>query len=249
MDCIRTDVFKKDIVKQENNFGESLFEETVNTDSVALMLLSEAKLLVVNNPDDYEKAGLFKKVLKDGLQRWVDEYESLLARTKAAYDEVRDKKKLVCKPYEDAIDEVNRKLSVYATRLADARLIQQLKLEAQARAAAEVERQKLLERAAAAKTESKQEELLERAEAVYTEPVIAERKIEKMLKTEDVKMVQRKELEVFITDMHLLCLEVVAGRVPVTVIDVKQAVLKSWVKSAGIKQCPGLAIREKIIVV
>lgn len=228
---------------------ETLYEETGSTDRVALMLLSDAKKLVVENPDDYEKAGLFKKVLKDGLQRWVDEYESLLARTKAAYDEVRDKKKLVCKPYEDAIDEVNRKLSVYATRLADARRIEQAKLEAQARAAAEVERQKLLERAANAKTESKQEELLQRAENVYVDPVIAKREIEKMVLTEELKMVQREDIEIILTDMKLFCAEIAAGRAPITAVKLCLDKTKSWVKAMGIKQCPGLVIREKTIVV
>lgn len=228
---------------------EAIYEETGSTDRVALMLLADAKKLIVANPDGYEKAGLLKKTLKDGLQRWVDEYEELLNPVKAAYDKIRDKKKLVCKPYEDAIEEVNRKLSVYATRLADARRIEQTKLEAQARAAAEVERQKLLERAAAAKTESKQEELLERAENVYVEPVIAPREIEKMVKTEDVKMVQRDDVEIIMTDTKLFCAEIAAGRAPITAVKMCVDKTKSWVKAMGIKQCPGLVIREKIIVV
>lgn len=228
---------------------ETTFEEVGNTDSVALMLLADARKLAVNNPEDYEKAGLFKKELKAGLQKWVDEYESLLADTKAAYDNVREKKKAACKPYEDAIEVVNNALSVYATRLVNARRIEQAKLEAQARAAAEVERQKLLERAAAAKNESKQEELLERAENVYVEPVIAKREVEKMFKTEDLKMVQREDIEIIITDMKLFCTEIAAGRAPITAVKLCLDKTKSWVKAMGIKQCPGLSIREKTIVV
>lgn len=225
---------------------ETTFEEAGNT---SLAVLDRAKSLTVNNPDDYVAAGTFKSELKSQFDMWVEKFEPLRLKTKASYDEVLKQKRIVCEPYSIAIEVVGAAINAYATRLEVERRAAQARLEAQARAAAEVERQKLLERAASAKTESKQEELLERAEQVYVEPVIAERKIEKMVKNEDVKMVQRKELEITLVDMHLLCMEIVAGRAPITVIDIKPMVLKSWIKSAGIKQCPGLSIREKIIVV
>lgn len=230
---------------KENNM-ETTFEEAGNT---SLALLDKAKSLVVNTPEDYLFAGTFKSELKSQLDMWVEKFEPLRLKTKASYDEVLKQKRIVCEPYSAAIEVVGKAINSYATRLENERRAAQARLEAQARAAAEVERQKLLERAAAAKTESKQEELLERAENVYVEPVIAKREIEKMVKTEDVKMVQRKELEVTLTDMKLLCVEIVAGRVPVTVVDTKLANLKTWVKAMGIKQCPGLSIREKTIVV
>lgn len=225
---------------------ETTFEEAGNT---SLALLDKAKALVVNSPEEYLLAGTFKSELKTQLDVWVEKFEPLRLKTKASYDEVLKQKRIVCEPYSTAIEVVGRALNAYATRVENERRVAQARLEAQARAAAEKERQELLDRAAAAKTESKQEELLTRAENVYVEPVIAERKIEKMVKTEDVKMVQRKELEVALCDMKQLCAEIAAGRVPVTVVDIKPLVLKSWVKSAGIKQCPGLSIREKIIVV
>lgn len=225
---------------------EPTFEEAGNT---SLALLDKAKTLAINNPEDYLLAGTFKSELKAQLDMWVDKFEPLRLKTKASYDEVLLQKKLVCEPYEQAIKVVGTAINAYATRLENERRAAQAKAEAQARADAEAERQRLLERAAAAKTESKQEELLERAENVYVEPVLVERQIEKMVKTEGGKMVQRKELEVSLCDMKLLCTEIAAGRVPITVVDIKPAVLKSWVKYAGIKQCPGLVIREKIIVV
>ena len=225
---------------------ESTFIEAENT---SLALLETAKTLVVNDYDDYVNAGKFKSQLKAELDGWVGKFEPLRLKTKAAYDEVKAQKDLVCDPYEQAIKVVGAAINAYATRLENERRAEQAKAEAKARADAEVERQKLLERAASAKTESKQEELLERAENIYVEPVIVERQIEKMVKTEDVKMIQRKEIEVSVTDMSLLCMEIVAGRVPATLVDLKLQVAKSWVKAAGIKACPGLNIREKIIVV
>jgi len=225
---------------------ESTFVEAGNT---SLALLETAKTLVVNDYDDYVNAGKFRSQLKAELDGWVGKFEPLRLKTKAAYDEVNAEKKRVCDPYEQAIKVVGTAINAYATRLENERRAEQAKAEAKAKADAEVERQKLLERAAAAKTESKQDELLERAENVYVEPVIVERQIEKMVKTEDVKMVQRKEIEVSVANMGLLCMEIIAGRVPPTVLDIKLQILKSWIKAAGIKSCPGLHIREKIIVV
>lgn len=225
---------------------ETTFEEAGNT---SLALLDKAKSLVVNSPEDYLLAGTFKSELKSQLDMWVEKFEPLRLKTKASYDEVLKQKRIVCEPYSAAIEVVGTAINAYATRLNREREMAQAKAEAVARAAAAKVQQELLERAAMAKTASKQEELLERAENVYIEPVQVERKIEKMVKTEDVKMVQRKELEVSLTDMNLLCMEIVAGRVPVTVVDIKVANLKLWVKAMGIKQCPGLSIREKIIVV
>ncbi len=225
---------------------ESTFVEAGNT---SLALLDKAKALMVNNREDYTAAGVFKNELKTELDMWLAKFEPLRLKTKAAYDEVKAQRDLVCEPYEQAIKVVGTAINAYATRLENERRAEQAKAEAKARADAEIERQKLLERAAMAKTESKQEELLERAENVYVEPVQVERKIEKMVKTEEVKMIQRKEIEVSIADMGLLCMEIVAGRVPATLVDLKLQVAKSWVKATGIKACPGLNIREKIIVV
>lgn len=225
---------------------EPTFEEAGST---SLALLDKAKSLAVNNPEDYLFAGTFKGELKSQLDMWVEKFEPLRLKTKASYDEVLKQKRIVCEPYEQAIKIIGDAINAYATRLENERRAAQAKAEAIARAAAEVERQKLLERAAAAKTESKQEELLERAENVYVEPVLVERQVERTVKTEGGKMTQRKELEVSLADMKLLCTEIAAGRVPATVVDIKLANLKLWIKAMGIKQCPGLSIREKIIVV
>lgn len=230
----------------KGNDMESTFEEIGNT---SLSLLNKAKSLEVTSPEGFVAAGTFRGELKAELDMWIDKFEPLRLKTKASYDEVLAQKRRVCEPYEQAIKIVGVAINAYATRLENERKAEQAKAEAKAKADAEIERQKLLERAANAKTESKQEELLERAENVYVEPVQVARKIGRMIRTEDVKMIQRKEIEVSIADMVLLCAEIGDGRVPATLVDLKLGVAKSWVKSAGIKSCPGLDIREKTIVV
>lgn len=227
-------------------------ERKVNVEgkSVSLDLVEKAKGLSVNNAADFEAAGIFKNELKEHLASWIEKFEPMRIKAKATYDEVLNEKRLVCAPIEEAIKIVGDAINAYATRCENERRAAQAKADAIVRAEAEAERQRLLERAAAAKTETKQAELLERAELVYEKPVIVEREIPKTIHTEaGAKITQRSDIEVILTDMKALCSEIAAGRVPVTVVDVKPQVLKSWIKSTGIKVCPGLQIRPKIIVV
>lgn len=224
-------------------------ENELEDRNVSLVLVEKAKSLSVNNTADFESAGIFKKQLEGHLAAWVERFEELRVLTKAAYDKVLSDKRIACTPIEDAIKTVKEALNAYATRCENERRAAQAKADAEARAKAEAERQALLDRAAEAKTTKKQDELLERAELVYEKPVIVEREIPKTIHVGDSRITQRSGTEVVLVDMKVLCGEIVAGRVPITVVEVKQKVLNEWVKSAGIKACPGLQIRPKVTVI
>lgn len=217
--------------------------------NVSLVLVEKAKSLSVNNAADFEAAGIFKSELKEHLASWIEKFEPLRLKTKDAYDEVLKDKRLVCAPIEEAIGIVGNALNTYATRLENERRAAQAKEDAEARAKAEAERQALLDRAAKAKTAKKQDELLERAELVYERTIVVEREIPKTVHFGDISITQRNNIEVILTDMMTLCGEIAAGRVPVTVVDIKPKVLNQWVKSAGIKICAGLQIRPKVTVI
>ena len=219
--------------------------ETMNTPAI----LERANGLVVCDSDTYEAAAILKKELKAEYESWVEKFEPLRIRAEATYDEVLNEKRKTCEPYEKAITIVGNALNSYATKLAEERRAAQAKADAAARAAAEKERQVLLERAAAAKSGAKQEELFERAEMVFEKPVIVERKIAKTIKTEAGNVTQREGIEVIVVDIKLLCAEIGAGRVPITVVGERQRELAAWVKAMGVKACPGLIIRPKTIVV
>lgn len=224
-------------------------ESKLESKNVSLDLVEKAKCLTVNNAADFEAAGIFKNELKEHLASWIEKFEPLRLKTKDAYDEVLKDKRLVCAPIEEAIKIVGNALNTYATRLENERLATQAKADAVARVEAEAERQKLLDRAAAAKTETKQSELFQRAELVYEKPVVVEREIPKTTHIGDISITQRSGTEVILVDMKALCGEIAAGRVPVTIVDIKPKVLNQWVKSAGIKICAGLQIRPKTTVV
>lgn len=219
--------------------------ETTNT----LAIFERVKGLAVSDQATYEAAAILKKEMKTEYESWVEKFEPLRIRAKATYDEVLNEKRKTCEPYEKAIAIVSNALNSYATKLAEERRVAQAKAEAAARAAAEKERQVLLERAIAAKKESTQEALLEQAENVYIEPVIVPREIAKTIKSEAGNITQRESVEVIVTDIKLLCAEIGAGRVPITVICEKQRELNAWVKAMNVKACPGLIIRGKTIVV
>ena len=226
--------------------------ETTNSPAI----IERVSGLVVCDQKSYEAAAVLKKELKEQMALRINDFSPYYENAQDAYEKAkiaRDgfKKQiaLACEPYEKAITIVGNALNDYATKLAEERRVAQAKSDAAARAAAEKERQALLERAAAATKASTQEALLSRAENVYVEPVIVPREIAKTIKTEVGNITQREGIEVIVTDIKLLCAEIGAGRVPVTVIGEKQRELASWVKAMGVKACPGLVIRGKTIVV
>ena len=227
------------------SMGNGTVTETTNTPAI----IERVKGLAVSDQATYEAAAALKKELKNEYESWVEKFEPLRIRAKATYDEVLNEKRKTCEPYEKAITIVGNALNSYATKMAEERRVAQAKAEAAARAAAEKERQALLERAAVAKKESTQEALLEQAENVYVEPVIVPREIAKTIKTEAGNITQREGIEVIVVDIKLLCGEIAAGRVPITVICEKQRELAAWVKAMSVKSCPGLVIRGKTIVV
>lgn len=226
--------------------------EMTNTPAI----IERANELVVCDPETYEAAATLKKQLKEQMALRVADFspfyenaQEAYTKSKIARDGIKKQMELACEPYERAIAVVGNALNSYATELAEERRVAQAKADAAARVAAEKERQALLERAAAATKASTQESLLESAENVYVKPVIVPREIAKTIRTEAGNITQREGLEVIVVDIKLLCAEIGAGRVPITVIGEKQRELASWVKAMSVKVCPGLIIRPKTIVV
>ena len=90
---------------------------------------------------------------------------------------------------------------------------------------------------------------LEQAEAVYPDVVFAESQ-PKTIKVEAGGSITGKtDIEVLVTNLQLLCGEIGAGRIPITVLKgIHETNLKAWVKLNGKKgiEVPGLLIKTKI---
>ena len=53
------------------------------------------------------------------------------------------------------------------------------------------------------------------------------------------------DIEVEVVDLAAFVVAVAAGKIPITVIDIKLTTLKSWIKSSGLTQAPGVLIKPK----
>jgi hypothetical protein len=87
--------------------------------------------------------------------------------------------------------------------------------------------------------------LLERAENVYVAPVTVAPKVE-TARFDGGNVGQVKELQVSVTDLKAFLFELVKRNMAPTMVEVKAAPLKAWVKANGMQNFPGLAIVETV---
>lgn len=211
-------------------------------------LIAEIRSMQVTTPDEYSLAGEYLSKIKRRIKAIYEYFKGNVDKAKASYDSAKKLRDDALLPYEQADERLRMLGSKYLNLQECIRKEGEVKKQREAEARAVEERKRILaqaEKAIEKGRDEKAEALLEKAEQVYAEPVFVPSVVEKTIKFEGGgSTTQRKDIEVIVTDMFALIKAGAEGKVPVTVFDIKKQVLKSWVKSTGIKQVPGLIIKE-----
>jgi len=203
-------------------------------------IYNKSKLVQINNESDYLFAAEFVKKIKGMLAKNI-------ANLKPAKDAVAEREEKEIKPLKCAEAFVREKINNYLNDQEIKRRLEQSKAEAEAKAIADKEREKLLAQAIKAEEKGKvekAEELIEKAEMIYDAPVIVPNNIPKTIKSENVSTTRRSDIKITIEDPMTVLKGIVAGTIPITVIDFKDQVLKAWIKSSGIRHVPGIHIQQ-----
>lgn len=227
-----------------------VYETEVARPAILERDLEQFAPIKVVDEESYVQAAKMLKALKEHRNK----VENFFAETKKrAYDLWKH----TCKQEGDllikntAIDTMVRTgVNAYLNEQENIRLKAQRKAEEEAMLVAEKEKQRLLEQAVKAEEKGnvdKAEALVEKAEAVYREPVVVPSTVEKTTRLDTGGSITRQtETQVIIQDEQLIIKAIAAGLVPATVIEFKLNTLRTWVKTAGIKngQIPGLLIKK-----
>lgn len=226
----------------EMNTALKLEEEFSET---ALTLYEQALSIQVTDKPTYTAAGEFGKSLKELEKKIVDYFAPLKKAAHEAHKAITKREADELSPVREAMDCVRKSMNRYLADVEDARRKAEAAAQKAAEEEAEKERQRLLrqaEKAEAKGNEEKVEELLEKAENVYVAPVTVAR--DTSVKTDTVSLSSAMELEVAVSDLRAFVVGLVQKNLPPTMLEVKHAPLKAWVKANALTSFPGLVIRE-----
>lgn len=215
-------------------------------------LIAEIRSMQVTTPDEYILAGEYLSKIKEKIKAIRVYFKGNVDKAKASYESAKKLRDDALLPYEQADEHLRMIGEKYINLQECIRKEAEAKAQREAEAKAKAERERIIaqaEKAIEKGNDGKAEALLEKAEQVYATPVFVAPVVEKTVKFEGGgSATQSKDIVIEITDMTLLIKACADGKVPVTVFAVKQQVLKSWVKAAGIKngRVPGLIIKDNI---
>lgn len=226
-----------------------MYESETSVESQALEVSEQARTLKVVDQDSYLEAGEMLRTLKGMKNKVIDFFAPMKKKSHEAWKQICAQENEAVKPLDDADKILRFETSKYLDEQERIRREAQRKAEEAARLFAEKEKQRLMELAIKAEEKGKAlkaEALLEKAEAVYQEPVVVPSAVEKTTRFETGSMTRKTELQVTVQDEYLLVKAISEKLVPITVIEFKTNTLKTWVKTAGIKngQIPGLLVKE-----
>lgn len=213
----------------------------------ALTLKQRAETMQIVTPGDYQSSAEMRKVLKDLDKNIVAFFEPMKKSTHKAWKSVCNKENEARKPITEADAIVSKKRTAYYDEQERIRREAEAKAQREAEEMARKDRDRLLALAVKAEEKGKDEKaegLLEQAEQVYVEPVFVAPVVAKTVKLDSGSVSRIKDVEITVVNPLLLIQEVAAGRVPITVIEIKPGALKTWVKATDSKHVPGLAIKE-----
>jgi len=202
--------------------------------------------LVVQDQESYLMAGNLVMGLNDLRDKIVEYWKSPKKKAFDAHKEIVKKESDMLKPVDDKLRTLKGKLNFYLTEQKRKEREEQEKLNRERREREEKERQKFLEQAAKAEAKGKiekAEELLEKAEDVYVPPVIVEPEIKKTTHLDTGTASTTEDIEITITDPIEVIKEVAAGRLPVIILEIKEAKLKKHTKDYNLKSIPGCIIK------
>lgn len=229
---IKTDV---EVIKDEDIKQESL------------ELTGKAMELEITDQASYDFAGEVRVSLKTARKKLVEKHKKIKAATFAAHKISTDNEKTDLVPIDKADVYLNKLRITWFNQEEAKRRKAQDKLDAQAKAKADREAKKLLAKAEKTEDPKEKAELEEQAEEVYVSPNIATSAVEKTTRHEGGgRTTIIKDIEVEVTDEMKFLAGIVNGNIPITVIEIKPAKVKAWVKTNAIKngQFESLRITE-----
>ena len=206
----------------------------------ALQLKIEAEFLAIENQVQYNLAGeflLMVQVRKKSINEWFD---PLVKSAYAAHKTIKDKQNETLKPALEAESIIKNRMKNYIISQDALQAEEQKKLDMDA----EKKRKEFEEKsriAAEQGKESKAEQYQQKAQESVA-PIVAP-SVEKTVHTENGTTSIRRKTEITILNKTTILQEILAGRVPETVIDISESMLVKWIDAAGIKSCPGLSIK------
>lgn len=214
-------------------------------ESKTLTLYEQAYLVRVVDQGTYETAGDMASTLK-GLEKQITEYfKPLKESAYLAHKTITQREAKELSPVKEALDLLRGSMNAYLREQERLRLEAQRQAEEEARRQAAEERKGLLAEAEQALDSGDTvaaEELLDMEADVYTAPVIVAPVVPQTVKVGDTTLSQARDLQVEVVDPRVFLKALVERNVPPTMIEVKIAPLKAWVKANAHENFPGLRI-------
>lgn len=211
----------------------------------AIQLQQEVSKVIVKTQEQYNEAAELLSQVKARIKEINDWFEPLIRAAYKAHKALKDKQNEILEPALEAEMKIKAQMQAYILEQDKKQKELQAKLEAEA----EAKRKALEEKArlaAEAGNEAKAEALLEKAQEI-TAPIIAPSV--QVVKTDAGTTSIRRDTVVKVVNINVVLQQIVSGRIPSTVVEISEAKLKAWVKSADIKECPGLLIQRDVPVI
>ena len=216
--------------------------------------------IVVDCDEAYEYAGEMVLKAKSILKEIESKFKEPVSAAYRAHKAIKDLQNDLERPVKSVVTELQKKVNDYVTEKERVRREEQAKMEAERRRKEEEEKERIRkeaeakkEAARAAEKEGKTEEAVElleeaaeiesTADSVFVMPEIPMQGIETAKKMDLGSMKPGSDVEIKIVDMAAF-IHAVAERGSFELIEVKDGAVKRFVKGAGIKEFPGLEIKE-----
>jgi hypothetical protein len=211
-----------------------------------ILAKTEADNLVIKKAEDMQEAvnikGSADEILKEIKANYDDVIKPIAAykkRGEAFFNELS-------KNWEETKATISKKIIAYQQEEQRKRAELQAKLDREAREKEEKEKAKLEARALKAEEkgkEGKAEELREQAENVFV-PSVSVVPVDNMVKTDFGKVVFKTYTIVTVTDNMEVLKHIIAGKLPISCVEIKQGILKTFIKSMKIDKMTGLKIEK-----
>jgi len=241
---------KKEMEKAENKalVAEAIVIHAVEQQCSNALGELQARVagIEIISQEDYSRAVNLKADIKRYYKKVEEAYKSIKDNAYKLWKEISAKEtsyKAPAQQLEKKLDEGIQEFLAAQRREAE-RIAQQEQLKAIQ--AAEKEKARLLGKADKAKTEEARELLQEQAENVYVAPVLPQVATPNKLDTGKATATQRKTLEIVIVDEaaynKAIAKMIVDGVLNPLVVNVKQSMIASYVKSSGNEEITGAKI-------
>jgi hypothetical protein len=219
--------------------------EEMNTD--VMTVTSEATAIKIVDGGTFDITTEFMVKLASRLKQVKKHFKPMKEATQKAHKVIVQQEKDMLNGLIQADIYLRGIRATYADEQEKKQRKEQDRLDKLADKKAQKEKEKLQKKIDNAETQAEVNELQDKLNNVYADPNIASGGIEKSTKVEGGGSTSWiKDIEVVVEHPLELLEEIVSGRIPLNVVEIKTAKLKVWVKANGItnKQVPGIRVKE-----